>query len=216
MKISLIARAAAVALAFGPLVSHAVDGVVLLDQNKALAGNVTAGDAPGFPITISQSGSYRLDGNLTVPFGGTAIVVTAPNVTIDLNGFTISGTAPTQTSGGNAITYSGPLPSLGLTIRNGIITNFAVPFNFGFTPNGIINFTNAAEATLQDLYVTNGLPNLRASLELGNHSRVVNVTASGLDLNIVCPSVVTNSVFSHLELYGNAPRCALTGNATDF
>ena len=42
----------------------AADGVVGIDQNSALAGSVTPGDAPGFPVTISQSGSYRLTGNL--------------------------------------------------------------------------------------------------------------------------------------------------------
>ena len=42
----------------------AVDGVTLIDQNKALAGSVTPGDTPGFPVTISQPGSYRLSGNL--------------------------------------------------------------------------------------------------------------------------------------------------------
>jgi hypothetical protein len=43
------------------------DGVVYIDQNHALGGGVTPGDAAGFPVTISQSGSYRLSGNLTVP-----------------------------------------------------------------------------------------------------------------------------------------------------
>ncbi len=62
-----------------------------IDQNKALAGNVTPGDAPGFPITISRAGSYKLTGNLTVPAGSHGIEVTANNVTLDLNGFTISG-----------------------------------------------------------------------------------------------------------------------------
>src|SRR5438128_5729077 len=69
---------------------YAVDGVVLIDQNRALAGSVTFGDAPGFPVTLSQPGSYRLSGNLTVPDANTtAIEVTANNVTIDLNGFSI-------------------------------------------------------------------------------------------------------------------------------
>ena len=45
---------------------YAVDGIVLIDQNRALAGNVTPGDAPGFPVTLSQPGSYRLSGNLRV------------------------------------------------------------------------------------------------------------------------------------------------------
>jgi hypothetical protein len=71
---------------------YAVDGLVLIDQNHALAGNTTPGDAPGFPVTISQPGSYRLTGNLIVPdVNTTAIQVTAENVTIDLNGFSIIG-----------------------------------------------------------------------------------------------------------------------------
>jgi Right handed beta helix region len=72
----------------------AVDGVVLIDQNRALAGNVTPGDTPGFPVTISLSGSYRLSGNLTVPNENTtAIDITggAGAVSIDLNGFAILG-----------------------------------------------------------------------------------------------------------------------------
>ena len=72
----------------------AVDGVVLIDQNRALAGNVTPGDTPGFPVTISLSGSYRLSGNLTVPDQNTnAIEITssAAAVSIDLNGFAIQG-----------------------------------------------------------------------------------------------------------------------------
>jgi hypothetical protein len=71
---------------------HAVDGVVLIDQNHAIAGNVTPGDAPGFPVTLSQPGSYRLSSNLTVPDGNTtAIQITSDHVTLDMNGFTIIG-----------------------------------------------------------------------------------------------------------------------------
>jgi hypothetical protein len=77
---------------------YAVDGVVLIDQNRALAGNVTPGDSAGFPVTISVAGSYRLAGNLTVPNANTtALSITADNVTIDLNGFSIVG--PTVCSG---------------------------------------------------------------------------------------------------------------------
>jgi hypothetical protein len=72
--------------------AHAVDGVILIDQAAATAGGVTTGDAAGFPVTLSQAGSYRLSGNLTVPNKDTtAIAVTADNVTIDLNGFAILG-----------------------------------------------------------------------------------------------------------------------------
>jgi hypothetical protein len=77
---------------------YAVDGVVLINQNSALAGNVTPGDTPGFPVTISVSGSYKLSGNLTVPDADTtAIQITVDSVTIDLNGFSIIG--PTVCTG---------------------------------------------------------------------------------------------------------------------
>ena len=68
------------------------DGVIGIDQEFALTGGVTPGDAEGFPVTISQSGSYRLAGNLTVPdMNTTAIQIDASFVTLDLNGFSIVG-----------------------------------------------------------------------------------------------------------------------------
>lgn len=70
----------------------AADGVTLIDQKVAMSGKVTPLDTPGFPVTISQPGSYRLTGNLEVPDAmTTAIQITADGVTLDLNGFTISG-----------------------------------------------------------------------------------------------------------------------------
>jgi len=68
------------------------DGATLIDQNSATAGNITPGDDPGFPITITLPGIYRLTGNLRVPDVDTsAIVIASPMVVIDLNGFSING-----------------------------------------------------------------------------------------------------------------------------
>src|SRR5882724_7856320 len=73
---------------------YAADGIVLIDQKHALVGDITPGDAPGFPVTISQPGSFRLSGNLIVPdLNTTAIHITADRVTLDLNGFSITGPA---------------------------------------------------------------------------------------------------------------------------
>jgi len=73
---------------------QAQDGVVLIDQSRAMAGNVTPGDTPGFPVTLSQPGNYRLTGNLTVADGDTSVIqIVSDSVTLDLNGFTISGPA---------------------------------------------------------------------------------------------------------------------------
>jgi hypothetical protein len=96
-----------------PPPSYAVDGVVLINQSAALAGNVAPGDAPGFPVTINVPGSYRLSGNLTVPDANTtAIEITADNVTIDLNGFSIIG--PTVCSGLPVTSCSPTGPGLGI------------------------------------------------------------------------------------------------------
>jgi hypothetical protein len=95
--------------------ASAVDGVILIDQNKALAGGVTPGDTPGFPVTIARSGSYRLASDLIVPDADTtAIDVTtaAAHVTIDLNGFSIVGPVTcTGSSAGNPVTSCAPVTS---------------------------------------------------------------------------------------------------------
>jgi len=125
--------------------AHAVDGVILIDQNRALAGNVTPGDAPGFPVTISQPGSYRLSGNLTVPNANvTAIEITGDNVTIDLNGFAIIG--PTVCTG-SPPTCS-PVSGTGFGITSATATTIAV-YNGtvrGMGSSGIFFTTGASAA----------------------------------------------------------------------
>src|SRR5437870_13458443 len=61
----------------------------------AHAGDVKLLKQPSsFPLVISQPGSYRLKGNITVPDENTtAISVQADYVTIDLNGYSIQGPA---------------------------------------------------------------------------------------------------------------------------
>ena len=116
--------------------AHAVDGVTLIDQGKAMAGNVTPGDAPGFPVTISRSGSYRLSGNLSVDDATLhAVHITADNVSLDLNGFTIRG--PVTCSGATPATITcAPASGYGngvyasdrrsVVVRNGSVRGFHV------------------------------------------------------------------------------------------
>jgi hypothetical protein len=94
--------------------------VILITQAKAQAGNVTPGDAAGFPVWITQPGSYRLDTNLTGTVNQSVIEVRAPDVTIDLNGFRIDGAG---------VAYNGILgrpDASGVTVRNGTISGFRV------------------------------------------------------------------------------------------
>jgi hypothetical protein len=106
--------AAALVLAFDA--SAFAQGEVLIYQANALAGNVTPGDTQGFPVSISQPGSYLLSSNLSVPLGKNGIVVGTGNVSIDLNGFSILG----QNLGNYGIVGGNDL----MTISNGSITDF--------------------------------------------------------------------------------------------
>jgi hypothetical protein len=107
----------------------ASDGVVEINQVRALAGGVTASDEPGFPVTLSQ-GSYRLTSDLDLRgLRGaedlTAIQSGSEDVTIDLNGFSIIG--PVQCSGSPRVCAPagdgvGVFTSAGSAVRNGTVT----------------------------------------------------------------------------------------------
>jgi len=72
--------------------ARAVDGRIEINQARALAGGVTPGDTPGFPVTLSTRGSYVLTSNLTVTDPASdGIQATVNGVTIDLNGFEVAG-----------------------------------------------------------------------------------------------------------------------------
>ena len=106
----------------------ASNGVIEINQAKVLAGDVTPGDLPGFPVTISANGSYILtsDLNLTAaasPPNTNGIEVTGQSVTIDLNGFTLFGT--TQCSPPHPITCAPLGTGNGIEVPNGY-TNLAV------------------------------------------------------------------------------------------
>ncbi len=116
------------------------DGATEINQQGAVAGGVTFGDTPGFPVTLSRSGSYVLTSTLRVlDADTTAILLQTNNVTIDLNGFHITGptvctTNPTTcapTGGGDGID-AGFLR--GLSVHNGYITGVGA---FGIRALGV-------------------------------------------------------------------------------
>lgn len=192
----------------------AIDGTILIDQTKALAGNVTPGDTPGFPVTITQPGSYRLASNLRPPALTTAIEITVSNVTIDLNGFGIIGVRSDPPAFSTGIRYVGPAPARNLAIKNGTIADFTFPVSLGGTlDQNTGQLVNGAQALLQDLGLTLGF-NGNAGIDLGAGSRVLNVSGLSLSMNVVCPSVVVSSVFNNINAYNNPILCSLTGNAT--
>jgi len=94
----------------------AIDGEVLLTQAKALNGGITPGDTPGYPITLSRPGTYKLAGNLSASARKNGIQVTTHDVTIDFAGFRLHGGAVAN----NAIVSS----QNSLTIKGGMISLF--------------------------------------------------------------------------------------------
>jgi hypothetical protein len=95
----ILAKAIATELLTGLAVSASVpaiamNGEILINQGKALAGNLTPGDAPGFP-TLSRPGAYRLTGSPQAPANKDAIAIVAGSVTLDVNGSQLTGRAGT-------------------------------------------------------------------------------------------------------------------------
>ena len=128
------AVAGTLVLAFATVADAQIDGIVLINQAAAEAGGVTPGDAPGFPVTISLPGSYRLAGNLSISDPNlTAIQIITDNVSLDLNGHTIRGPADSclerlrpiwcsqDTSGVGVLAGSDQELQAGVSVFNGII-----------------------------------------------------------------------------------------------
>jgi hypothetical protein len=169
-------------------VAHAVEGVTLINQNNALAGGITEGDAPGFPVTISQPGSYRLSSNLNVPSDTIGIEIQSNDVTMDLNGFRIRGNA---SSGRGIFVTPAPPPSegfFGIVIRNGAISNFGEG----------INTANAKQSVVEHMRVS---ANRFNGIFAGEGSAVISNTVSqngstGIRV-LVGSTVISNTAFQN-------------------
>lgn len=132
-------------------------------QAEALAGGVTPGDAPGFPVTLSQPGSYKLTSNLTDIGATTAVVIEADDVYLDLAGFSIIGS--------NVGNYSGISVSLSpdrVTVVNGTVRDV-----------GGTGVSLAEDAHVENVKIAN---NGGDGIFLVN-GRVVDCTISGNDGN---------------------------------
>lgn len=179
MRLRSLLAAALAAFALAPLATLAVDGVILIDQNKALAGNVTPGDAPGFPVTLTRPGSYRLSGNLTLPAAADGIAVTSDGVSLDLNGFSIIGAGGAATRG---ITDEDVTRSQ-ISVRNGRIAGFPASIRLQLS-NRIV---------IEDLFADPGPVGL--SIVVGGFSRLHrNVAGSNGLIQAECPSILTENI----------------------
>jgi hypothetical protein len=206
------AAMAVLTMAVGPKGAYAVDGIILIDQNRALAGNITPGDAPGFPISITQPGSYRLSGNLTVPAATNGIEISASNVTIDLNGFSLL--APARVPG-DFSAYKGVSATAGtkaITVRNGTISGFAFQVYLELT----------TQVLAEDLILNSGAATSTATSFWGGSASIVRrVVAQGPGfgtITVKCPAVVVECVIGDGTGTFNIDRssstaCVVSNNA---
>jgi hypothetical protein len=136
------------------------DGVVSIDQARAIAGGVTPGDTPGFPVTIDRPGSYRLTSNLinTEAAGANAIAIIVDNVTLDLNGFSILGSDGATFNDG---VFASDVSNL--TVANGIV--------HGMVMNGLRLGNNSR------VYKVQAIENNGLGIHVGNWSLVSNSIA---------------------------------------
>jgi hypothetical protein len=152
-------------------VAPASAAVVVITQSKVNAGGVTPGDTAGFPVTISRSGSYRLDTNLDLPpaaVNKNGIEIRNFDVTIDFNGFRLNG------KGQGAQGIFGLFNNA--TIKNGVVADFK---------GAGINAESQAFWTVDSMQVlvNDGF----TGVALGNSSKVVNSTvANNGGIGIIC------------------------------
>jgi hypothetical protein len=106
--------------------AHASDGVIEINQACVAAG-CGGGDTPGYPVDLTEAGSYRLTSNLTVPAGESGVTVPS-DATLDLGGFSIVG--PITCSGEPVTSCSAATTTVGVSagqrarVMNGAIRGF--------------------------------------------------------------------------------------------
>ncbi|MEZ4333009.1 MAG: right-handed parallel beta-helix repeat-containing protein [Myxococcota bacterium] len=154
-KRTRIRTGGALALAvFGGGIARASDGVVEINQTCATQTGCVPGDSPGFPVTLSTAGSYRLTSVLITPLVGgantTLIEVTGANVDLDLNDFglrgfvTCSGVPASCNVSGSGRGVDGS--ASGTSIHDGFVTGMGSNGIFASTDARIRNVTAVSNA----------------------------------------------------------------------
>lgn len=126
------------------------------------------------PITIGDSGFYRLDRNVSVQ-GNSGIIIRASNVTLDLNGFNVTASDAGITASGNNLQK--------IVVINGSVSAGQVGVQL-----------SATNSRVEQVSIT-GL-GARVGINVGTNSVVKNNIVSGPNLGIVCPGciVIENTV----------------------
>lgn len=213
-------RAVALALSCTAMAAPALfaaDGVIEINQVRALAGGVTPGDGPGFPVTITKPGSYLLTSDLDVrnetsPFDVTAVQfdLGSEGSTLDLNGFSLSGPRAGCSFSNCVTTGTGTgivIATDWISVRNGFVRGFgaagldASDHRFG-TFEGVASFENGKAG-----FATNG-HTIRSCLASHNHGYGFSAFYSRVESS----QAVANDSTGFSLIYSSATGCASTQN----
>lgn len=213
-RCALTPALASLSLLAAVLPAFATDGVVEINQVRALAGGVTAGDAPGLPVTLSASGSYVLTSDLALASENTTgIEVAADGVSIDLNGFTIAG--PTACSGvplacsptGSGYGIDGfTRGAADVSVRNGAVRG-AGSVGVYLGEHSVVRDMRVAENGSHGIY-SYGSSVIRDNLVRRNGSAGVLVYGGN---NLIQDNVVRGNTLNGIDL-GGAADSAIVGN----
>jgi hypothetical protein len=194
--------------------ARAADGVLEINQTCAVTTGCFPGDASGFPVTITQAGSYRLTGNLVVPSAAAdAISLGADDVSIDLGGFSILG--PAICTGAGASLACSP-QGIGDGIDTSAGGNGASVIHGTIRGMGGLALSVGRDARISELRVFgNSAGGILITDGVVSHCRVTRNNGAGIEGNGVIEGnvVAQNSSDGILSSFGTLTGNQVTENA---
>ncbi len=142
----------------------AVDGVLEINQTCAVQTGCFSGDTAGYPVTITQSGSYRLTSNLrrAIQLGGSQnesfIEISIDDVSVDLGGFLISCATilgGSCSGDGSGVSTSVEPVVAGTSVRNGSITGMGL-YGVLLGPQSEVSSLRVRRNGFEGITVSNG------------------------------------------------------------
>ncbi len=116
--------------------TFASDGVLEINQTCAIQTGCFPGDLPGFPVRLSEAGSYRLTSNLVVTNAVTrGIEILSSDTTLDLSGYGVEAGGPDGSTNGVFISSGAG----NVEIRAGTIRGF--PESAVWVSSGVTNIS---------------------------------------------------------------------------
>jgi len=202
-------RIAVILILIGSTPAAAVDGVLEINQSCAVNSGCFSGETAGFPVSITNSGSYRLTSDLSVSGVGLSAITLAnglTDVTLDLNGFEIEGPG---SGTGHGVSLDA---NSNVEIRNGTISDFGY--------SGVSGVTSSHSRVLDLRVHGNGLRGISLPGN-GNRIEVCRVASNGGGIDIGNAGLVRgctivenlgSGIFVSEGLVGPAEAATITDN----